>query len=154
MAAVTITPADLEPFAPGIDPDKAEAMITDALAMAELVAPCITTVEFTKAAAAKAILRGAILRWNDSGSGAVASRTALQFSESIDTRQVRKSMFWPSEIEQLQALCGDGEKSGAFAVDTVAQCTVVHADICTLNFGGEYCSCGAVLTGLFPMWEQ
>lgn len=41
---------------------------------------------------------------------------------------------------------------GAFAVDTVSLGTQSHADICALNFGGEYCSCGAVLTNLFPLY--
>lgn len=44
--------------------------------------------------------------------------------------------------------------SGAFAVDTVATTGSTHADICTLNFGGTYCSCGAVLTGLYALYER
>ena len=36
-----IIPADLIPFAPDIDPVKAEAMIEDAEAMAILAAPCL-----------------------------------------------------------------------------------------------------------------
>lgn len=42
---------------------------------------------------------------------------------------------------------------GAFAIDTAPVRALVHADICTLNFGGLYCSCGAVLTGLYPLLE-
>lgn len=105
MAAVTIAPSDLTPFAV-IEAVKAQAMIDDALALAVRVAPCILTVEFTYAAAAKAILRGAILRWNDAGSGALSAQSAGPFGQTLDTRQVRKGMFWPSEIEQLQELCG------------------------------------------------
>ena len=56
MPAVTITPADLAPFAT-IEEDKAEAMIADALALAALVAPCITSEDFTYDAAAKAIIK-------------------------------------------------------------------------------------------------
>lgn len=43
---------------------------------------------------------------------------------------------------------------GAFAIDTAPVRTPIHADICTLNFGGLYCSCGAVLTGLYPLYER
>lgn len=105
MAAVSLELSDLAPFA-AIDATKAQAMIDDALALAARVAPCILTAEFEYAAAAKAILRGAILRWNDSGSGALQAQTAGPFGQTLDTRQVRKGMFWPSEIEQLQELCG------------------------------------------------
>lgn len=101
-----LQPSDLTPFAV-IDGDKAAAMIEDAEAMAVLVAPCIGAEGFTFGAALKAILRGAILRWNDSGTGALSAQTAGPFGQTLDTRQERKAMFWPSEIEQLQNLCAD-----------------------------------------------
>lgn len=99
-----ITVDDLTPFA-DIPQAKAEAMIADALAMASRVAPCITATDFAYPDAAKAILRGAILRWHDAGSGAFQSQTAGPFGVQVDTRQQRRSMFWPSEINDLQALC-------------------------------------------------
>lgn len=153
MPAVTLTPADLEPFAT-IDAGMAQAMIDDALALAAVAAPCILTDTFEFAAAAKAILRGAILRWHESGSGAIQSQTAGPFGQTIDTKQQRRSMFWPSEIDQLRDLCGGAGTSGAFAIDTVTLMTgIVHADICALNFGALYCSCGAVLTQYLPLYE-
>lgn len=97
---------DLDPFA-SIEYTKAQAMIDDAEAMAVLVAPCILAVGFAYPDAVKAILRGAILRWNDAGSGAISAQTAGPFGQTLDTRQERKGMFWPSEIEQLQNLCAD-----------------------------------------------
>ena len=152
MAAVNLTTDDLLPFAT-IDEAKAQAMIDDAMALAARVAPCILTADFQYGAAAKAILRGAILRWNDSGSGALSAQAAGPFSQTLDTRQQRRGMFWPSEIEQLQDLCKGDETSGAFAVDTLAATSpIVHADSCALNFGGLYCSCGAVLTQGFPLY--
>ncbi|CQD07264.1 hypothetical protein BN970_01367 [Mycolicibacterium conceptionense] len=157
MPAVTITPADLEAIVPGIPEAKANAMIEDALAMAELVAPCIASDDLTdaKAKAAKAILRGAILRWHEAGQGGVSQQTALGFSQTMDTRQTRRGMFWPSEIEQLQKLCSAGEDDGkAWAYDTLGTSGVRHADICAVNFGALYCSCGAVLTGMAPLWED
>lgn len=150
-----VQPADLTPFA-SIDPVKAAAMIEDAEAMASLVAPCLAQPADLTAgqrAAVKAILRGAILRWHDAGSGAVQSQTAGPFSQSLDTRQTRRSMFWPSEIEQLQELCGGKGNEGAFSIDTVSAAGPVHADVCALNFGAQYCSCGAVLTQGLPLYE-
>ena len=95
---------DLQPFA-SIDATKADAMIADAEAMAMLAAPCITAVGFANLLAVKAILRGAVLRWNDAGTGAVQAQTAGPFGQTLDTRQERRGMFWPSEIVQLQSLC-------------------------------------------------
>ncbi len=150
MPAVTITPADLAPFAT-IETEKADAMIADALALAALVAPCITSEDFTYDAAAKAIIRGAILRWNDSGSGAFSQVTTGPFGAATDTRTTRKGMFLPSELDDLKALCSEGGSGKAFSVDTVGT-TTIHSDSCSLNFGALYCSCGADIAG-FPLFD-
>lgn len=153
MAAVTLERDDLAPFAT-IEEAKAQAMIDDALALAARIAPCILTEEFEHPAAAKAILRGAVLRWNDAGSGSVQYQMAGPYSQSIDTKQERRGMFWPSEITELQQLCAEDQESQAFSIDTVAQ-GCVHADVCALVFGAEYCSCGADLTCyMFPLYEE
>lgn len=115
---VTLVVDDLLPFAPDIDSAKAEVMIEDALALAEAAAPCITDPDFKHVGAAKAIIRGAILRWNDAGSGAVTQLSAGSFQQTIDNRSERKRMFWPSEITDLQRLCGDRRVGGAFTIDT------------------------------------
>jgi hypothetical protein len=154
VPAVVITNEDLAPFA-DIPDAKAAAMIEDALAMAAQVAPCILDDAFTGGAAAKAVLRGAILRWNDSGSGALSAETTGPFSVTMDTRTPRRSLFWPSEIDTLTALCrSDTEDGGAFSVDTALTSTVLHATTCALNFGAQYCSCGAVLTGNLPLYDS
>lgn len=148
--------SDLTPFA-DIDPVKAEAMIEDAEAQAMLVAPCLGDDELDpplsdiKIAAVKSILRGSILRWNEAGTGIRQSVTTGPFGETIDTTQQRRGMFWPSEIDNLQNVCSSGEKGKAFSVDTVG-CGSVHADICSINFGATYCSCGADIAG-WPLWE-
>ena len=118
-----LTPGDLTPFA-DIDPAKAQAMIEDAEATAATVAPCITEAEFqlddVRAAFVRAILRGAVLRWNESGTGAFQQQTAGPFMVGTDTRQQRRGMFWPSEIEQLQGACKEfrgGSESAAFMID-------------------------------------
>jgi hypothetical protein len=41
---------------------------------------------------------------------------------------------------------------GVFSIDTAPSCTEVHAEVCALNFGADYCSCGADLAG-FPLYE-
>lgn len=147
---------DLTPFAE-IDQAKAEAMIADAVAMATLAAPCLTTPEFArdeaKTAALKAILRGAILRWHEAGTGVVSQQTAGPFGQTIDTSKPRKAMFWPSEIDQLRGLCADADGDAAFSVDTVPTTGMWHRPWCAVYFSGVYCSCGADIAGE-PIYED
>jgi hypothetical protein len=118
---VLIAASDLAPFAT-IDSTKAAAMISDAIGMAVINAPCLATPDNLTAnqlAAAKAVLRTAILRWNDAGSGAVETQSMLGMSVTLDTKQHRRSMFWPSEIEDLQRICKAGTiDGGAFSINT------------------------------------
>lgn len=118
-----LQPADLAPFA-DIDDAKAKAMIEDAEATAATVAPCITESGFleddTRVAYVRAVIRAAVLRWNESGTGAYQAQTAGPFGVTMDTRQERRGMLFPSEIEQLQEACkryraGDGAGDGAAA---------------------------------------
>lgn len=105
MPAVSIEIGDLAPFAT-IPAVKAEAMVADALAMAKAVAPCILDDDFAHPDAAKAIIRGAILRWFAADTGAVTTQQAGPYQQTIDSNTRRNGMYWPSEITQLQALCG------------------------------------------------
>ena len=118
--AVLLTTADLAPFAT-IDPAKAQAMIDDAIATATISAPCMgdpDTLTSTQLAAAKAVLRGAVLRWNEAGSGAISTQAMGPFSMAVDTKQPRRQMFWPSEITDLQKICKGGSDGGIFSIDT------------------------------------
>ena len=152
MPSVTITPADLAPFAV-IEESKALAMIADALAEARFIAPAIARDDFEHADAAKAIIRGAILRWEESGSGAVSQQTAGPFGQTLDTRAPRRGMFLPSEIDLLKQMGRGASQSGAFSIDTApGGGGVWHDDACNLVFGLSWCSCGANLTGDGPLW--
>jgi len=117
---------DLAPFAT-IEATKAEAMIEDAEAMAVLAAPCITADTFTNTTAVKAILRGAILRWNEAGTGALSTQQAGPYGMSLDTRQERRGMFWPSELTQLQGLCGT--TAGIYSVSLAGPDPVPSIDL-------------------------
>lgn len=120
MPEPLLTVADLAPFVPNLDTAKAEALVGDALALAGVVAPCITGASFTRPDAARAILRGAVLRWLESGQGAVTQQTAGPFGMTVDNRQDRKTMFWPTEIEMLQSLCRSAaDTSDAFTITPV-----------------------------------
>ena len=112
-----IAAADFAPFAK-IDPSKLAAIIDDAEAMAITVAPCLEgSLTAAQGAAVKAILRGAILRWHEAGSGALESKTAGPFSATFDTRIQRRGMFLPSEITDLQKVCANRGDNAAYTVD-------------------------------------
>lgn len=144
-----LEPSDLEPFAT-IDSAKALAMIEDAEATAATVAPCILEAEFlansTRKAYVKAVIRGAVLRWNESGTGAYQAQTAGPFGVTMDTRQQRRGMLFPSEIEQLQEACkrfraGDADDGAAATISMIPQGSrlstldgaVVNGDSCDLT---------------------
>jgi hypothetical protein len=126
----------------------AETLIDDAEALAMLSAPCLREQldpEGFKFRAARAILRGAVLRWSDAGNGAIAQQTAGPFATTTTT-QVRRNSFWPSEITDLQKVCR-GENTGkAYSVDTAPPLAGVHSLLCSTTFGGP-CSCGADIGG-------
>lgn len=164
-----ITPAALVPFAT-IDAAKAAEMIADAESMAILAAPCLPglitapegetpeaeALRLAKLAAVKAILRGAILRWEDAGSGALQTRQEQigPFgAQNTVAPLVRKSMFWPSELEQLQGICSSGEKGKAYSLDTAPGGASAHLPWCALMFGATYCSCGVDIAGV-PIFED
>lgn len=117
MAITFDIEADLRPFAPEIDSAKAAIMVADALAIASVVAPCINSDEFTNTAAAKAIIRGAILRWNDQANSAATQLVAGPY-QMAGNSQPRRSMFFPSEITDLQNLCAGNTNRQAFTVDS------------------------------------
>lgn len=141
-----------------------ELWVDGANAQASRVAPCLSDADPAptddQLAEARMVLVGAVSRWAAAGAGAFSQVTTGPFGVTTDTRQRGGYRLWPSEIEQLQDICG-GSASGAFSVDTVGDSTV-HADICTANtyvddngvivYGGAYCSCGADIAG-FALYE-
>lgn len=141
-----------------------ELWIDGANAQAARVAPCLDDSDPVptdyQLAEARMVLVGAVSRWAAAGAGAFSTITTGPFGVTTDTRQKGGYRLWPSEIEQLQDICG-GSASGAFSVDTVGDSTV-HSDVCTANsyvdadgvivYGGAYCSCGADIAG-FALYE-
>ncbi len=128
-------------------------LVAGANARALRVAPCLADDPSEPLLdEARLILIGAVKRWCEAGSGALQQQAAGPFSVTTDTRQRTGYNLWPSEISALVDLCR-GESSGAFAVDTVSRAGGAHADVCSLVFGGGYCSCGSdVNGGEWPLW--
>ena len=108
--------------------DELAGIVAGLNAKAERVAPCLTGTDPAPSegqlAEAKLILLGTLKRWAEAGAGALTQRTQtagpFNQSESYDTRQRTGYNLWPSEISQLQDLCGSSGSSGrAFEVDTM-----------------------------------
>lgn len=157
--APLLTPDDLKNFAT-ITTAKAQEMIDDAIGEAAFHAPCILdpALSPSKRAFVKSKLRGAVLRWNEAGTGAVTTQASMSYSQTLDTRQPRKGMFFQAEIDQLKLLCRPADdQGGAFNIDTLPPATVQHSPVCDLQpwIGGDHCTCGANLTGAagYPLWE-
>lgn len=124
MAAVGLTPTDFAPWGI-VEQDKLVVLIEDVLAQAAIVAPCILEATFPYAAAAKALLREAVLRRLDAGSGAIITRLEgtgpFQRSETIDNR-IRRGILQPLDISDLQKLCvaaggGTSPRGGSVNLD-------------------------------------
>jgi hypothetical protein len=155
-----ITADDLTPFAE-IAPAKADEMIADAVAQAVLAAPCLLDEDEVPdhlAAAVKSVLRRVVLRWNDSGSGALQSERVGDVQFTHDTRQQPRALLWPSEIEQLQQVCtivSGGSTGKAFSVDAAPSgCRPRHALTCSVVLGANFCDCGAALTCGPPLFVE
>ena len=139
----------------------ANVMVAGANAKASRVAPCLAWTGTPIAnpvptadqlAESRLILVGAVKRWADTGSGALASQSAGPFGMTVDTRQRTGFNLWPSEITGLQDICKIGGSSGAFSIDTLGPSSL-HAPWCSLAFGALYCSCGVDIAG-YPIFEQ
>ena len=114
---IILRPEDIEPFA-DIPREKLEAMIADVEAVAVSVAPCIAKPDFKYKDAAKAILRRALLRWNDTGvSGQVQYESAGPFAQTTRSN-TPTNLLWPSEIAALKKLC-EGDSGAGKALSLI-----------------------------------
>lgn len=133
--------------------DLIDAWLDGLNAKAARLAPCLSSSpSVEQLAEARLVLIGIIKRWAEAGSGAIATQTAGPFSQTVDNRERGGFRWWPSEISDLQAICSSGEKSQAFAVDTVPAFGSAHVPWCSGQMGASYCSCGVDIAGE-PIFE-
>lgn len=166
--AAPVTWANLKVFEPDIPEDQADAMIATTWArIITKVAPCLggeDALELTEdqEELVRGIVRDVVLRWYDSGSGAVSSHSAGDYSETLGSYGGGK--FRPDEISDLQDLCSTYRSQSATTIPTGYgnEAWVRHADWCSINFvdpalwtGTPLCDCGAELTATgLPLWTR
>ena len=85
-----------------------------------------------------------------------ATQVTVSVDDASTSKTYRSGKGLVSIRDEWWTLLGLSEGSGgAYALDLAGGWSgSPHADICAVNFGGLYCSCGAVLTNLlYPIYE-
>lgn len=116
--------SDLQKFDAELDQAQAEDMIATAWARAQRIAPCLKEeapeLDSSDIEIVKDVLRSAILRWSERGSGAVVQRTAGEYGETLAKADDSGNLFRPNEIRDLQSVCGNARKRGrASTISTI-----------------------------------
>lgn len=117
-----------------VDATELGIMVAGANGKALRVAPCLAMASDALRAEAVLVLFGALKRWSEAGAGAVQTRQAGPFSETLDTRQRTGYNLWPSEIETLQELCASGAEGKAFSTDTIPATATVGESVSELGW--------------------
>lgn len=106
MALLTVD--DLQASLPEESPEKLQELIDDAESIAAIYAPCITSPTFKYKAAAKAIIRKAIVydvNAQEEGNN-VAKQATGPHSVEYKTATRSGTFYSKQQIEALQRLCG------------------------------------------------
>lgn len=115
-----LVPGDLSPLTDA-SLEQLQIVIDDLEAAAVFAATCLANPERLSAAqtgAVKAMLRTAAMRWVDRVRSTDRMLVAGPFSAGPvpGASETRRTLWWPSEIEQLQAICSGQDQSRGRAV--------------------------------------
>lgn len=115
-----LTPADLAPLIE-TDPERLAVLIADAETFAVMAAPPLATptdLSDTQRAQVKTVLRRAVVREADSGTGAKITEQAGPYGYTVDTRTAgRVSFLTDDEQDALRSIVGLTRSHAAFTVD-------------------------------------
>lgn len=103
MALLTIE--EIQQALPELSDEEATNLITDVEAVAAVYAPCITSPTFPYKAAAKAIIKKAIVYDVESKEDHVKREVMGPFQTEYTTHSRSGTFFSKSQIETLQSLC-------------------------------------------------
>ncbi|MFD9730901.1 hypothetical protein [Micrococcus luteus] len=125
---------EVRPLVPNVSDERGQILVEDVLARALGLVPELgDKLTDTQIAVAKAVIRKAVARWADSGSGGVTTKSQTagpyQTSETYEARGDRP-LFYDSEIDELRSLFRvDGEdpnKAKAYSLGPVICATPVN----------------------------
>lgn len=128
MNYLTLEWEEVAPLVPNISPEKGKILVEDITARAKNLVPELSDkLSDDQRAVAKAVLRKALVRWADSGTGGITTRSQTagpyQTSETYEARGDRP-LFYDSEIAELRAIFFDGESlvgKKAFSIGPVVR---------------------------------
>ena len=81
-----------------------------------------------------------------------ATQVTVAVDDGSSSRSYKTGKGRVTILDEWWALLGLVESSGAFAVDMVGVAASGHLPWCAVNFGANYCSCGADIAG-YPIFE-
>lgn len=81
-----------------------------------------------------------------------ATQVTIAVDDGSSSRSYQSGNGRVTILDEWWDLLGLVEPSGAFSVDMVGVAVVGHLPWCSINFGANYCSCGADIAGV-PIYE-
>lgn len=83
-----------------------------------------------------------------------ATQVTVSVDDASTSRMYQSGAGRVTILDEWWDLLGLTRTSGkAFSLDTAGVATSIHRDICNLNLGANWCSCGADIAG-FPIYEH
>lgn len=81
-----------------------------------------------------------------------ATQVTIAVDDGSSSRSYQSGKGRVTILDEWWELLGLTEASGAFSVDMVGATVAGHLPWCSINFGANYCSCGADIAGV-PIYE-
>lgn len=82
-----------------------------------------------------------------------ATQVTIQVDDGQSSKTYRTGAGRVTILDEWWTMLGlTGNGGQAFGIDTVSS-SATHQPWCSLMMGALFCSCGADLTGSFPLWE-
>jgi hypothetical protein len=131
------TPEDFKGRVPAWNASNVQQDIDDVWAMVLEIAPCIADEDFDKMPVVIAIVRPVIER----RAGVHKQDVAGPFQVTWETGGVPQGggVFYPSEINALQKLCGKRTRGAAFEIDTLPVDHMTYAPLTGVVVNGDAC---------------
>lgn len=81
----------------------------------------------------------------------VQQQSTGPFSESYANSS--SDVYLTNKEQDMIRSAAAGGSGGIYGIDTAPLVGAIHSELCSLNFGANYCSCGASLAG-YPLYQN